>query len=78
LWRNALAIDRKYRFDCHGRQMQCLNVFIHDTVPPIALMRNYFFMDGDAKAVPGSSSAMARAFRLIPMRMPRQPCRRRA
>src|SRR6185436_17298677 len=40
------------------------NVFIHETVPQhCAREEFYFFMDGDARAVAGSFSAMARALR---------------
>lgn len=45
-----------------GDKCNAWNVFIHETVPARAPGREvYFFMDGDARAVPGSFSAMARA-----------------
>jgi len=45
-----------------GDKCNAWNVFIHDTVPAHCPDREvYFFMDGDARAVPGSFSAMARA-----------------
>ena len=47
-----------------GDKCNAWNVFIHDTVPARCPGREvYFFMDGDATAVPGSFSAMARALR---------------
>jgi glycosyltransferase involved in cell wall biosynthesis len=45
-----------------GDKCNAWNVFIHDTVPARCPGREvYFFMDGDATAVPGSFSAMAGA-----------------
>ena len=45
-----------------GDKCNAWNVFIHETVPAHCPDREvYFFMDGDARAVPGSFSAMARA-----------------
>src|SRR5437868_1383166 len=45
-----------------GDKCNAWNLFIHDTVPAECPGRPvYFFMDGDARAVPGSFSAMARA-----------------
>jgi glycosyltransferase involved in cell wall biosynthesis len=45
-----------------GDKCNAWNVFIHETVPARAPRRDvYFFMDGDARATPGSFSAMARA-----------------
>ena len=45
-----------------GDKCNAWNVFIHETVPAHCPGREiYFFMDGDARAVPGSFSAMARA-----------------
>jgi glycosyltransferase involved in cell wall biosynthesis len=45
-----------------GDKCNAWNVFIHETVPAYCAGRNvYFFMDGDARAVPGSLSVMARA-----------------
>src|SRR5688500_10969951 len=45
-----------------GDKCNAWNVFIHDTVPAHCPERDvYFFMDGDARAVPGSFSVMARA-----------------
>ena len=45
-----------------GDKCNAWNVFIHETVPTRAPDREvYFFMDGDARATPGSFSAMARA-----------------
>ena len=45
-----------------GDKCNAWNVFIHETVPARCPERDvYFFMDGDARAVPGSFSAMARA-----------------
>jgi glycosyltransferase involved in cell wall biosynthesis len=42
-----------------GDKCNAWNVFIHDTVPAQAPGREiYFFMDGDARAAPGSFSAM--------------------
>lgn len=47
-----------------GDKCNAWNVFIHETVPAQCPGREiYFFMDGDATAVPGSFSAMARALR---------------
>lgn len=45
-----------------GDKCNAWNVFVHDTVPDHCPGRDvYFFMDGDARAMPGSFSAMARA-----------------
>lgn len=45
-----------------GDKCNAWNVFVHQTVPTHCPDREmYFFMDGDARAVPGSFSAMARA-----------------
>jgi glycosyltransferase involved in cell wall biosynthesis len=45
-----------------GDKCNAWNVFIHETVPAYCAGRDvYFFMDGDARAVRGSFSAMARA-----------------
>jgi len=45
-----------------GDKCNAWNVFIHETVPAHCPDRDvYFFMDGDARAVRGSFSAMARA-----------------
>ena len=45
-----------------GDKCNAWNVFVHDTVPSRCADRDvYFFMDGDARAIPGSFSAMARA-----------------
>jgi glycosyltransferase involved in cell wall biosynthesis len=45
-----------------GDKCNAWNVFIHETAPARCPDREiYFFMDGDARAVPGSFSAMARA-----------------
>ena len=45
-----------------GDKCNAWNVFIHETVPAGCPKREvYFFMDGDARAVPGSFSTMARA-----------------
>ena len=45
-----------------GDKCNAWNVFIHHTVPTRCPGREvYFFMDGDARAVPGSFSAMALA-----------------
>lgn len=50
-----------------GDKCNAWNVFIHETVPAQAPGRPvYFFMDGDARAVPGSFSAMARALESDP------------
>src|SRR5215472_15846729 len=50
-----------------GDKCNAWNVFIHDTVPDRVPGRNvYFFMDGDARAVPGSFSAMASALDASP------------
>lgn len=47
-----------------GDKCNAWNVFIHETVPAFCQGRDvYFFMDGDARAVSGSFSAMARALR---------------
>lgn len=45
-----------------GDKCNAWNVFVHETVPSACPGRGiYFFMDGDATAVPGSFSAMAHA-----------------
>ena len=45
-----------------GDKCNAWNVFIHETVPAHCPgLEVYFFMDGDARAVPGSFSVMARA-----------------
>jgi glycosyltransferase involved in cell wall biosynthesis len=45
-----------------GDKCNAWNVFVHETVPARAPDRDvYFFMDGDARVVPGSFSAMAKA-----------------
>ena len=45
-----------------GDKCNAWNVFIHETVPVHCPDRDvYFFMDGDARAVPGSFSTMALA-----------------
>ena len=45
-----------------GDKCNAWNAFIHETVPEYCPERDvYFFMDGDARAVGGSFSAMARA-----------------
>jgi len=45
-----------------GDKCNAWNVFVHQTIPQSAPGRDiYFFMDGDARAVPGSFSSMARA-----------------
>lgn len=50
-----------------GDKCNAWNVFIHDTVPAHCPgCEIYFFMDGDAKAVRGSFSAMARALQTHP------------
>src|SRR5688572_17008236 len=47
-----------------GDKCNAWNVFVHETVPTFCSDREiYFFMDGDARAVAGSFSAMARALR---------------
>lgn len=50
-----------------GDKCNAWNVFIHETVPAHCQGRDiYFFMDGDARAVPGSFGAMARALQSHP------------
>ena len=50
-----------------GDKCNAWNVFVHETVPTHAAGRDvYFFMDGDARALPGSFSAMARALEANP------------
>lgn len=50
-----------------GDKCNAWNVFIHETVPAQAPGREiYFFMDGDARVVPGSFGAMARALETEP------------
>jgi glycosyltransferase involved in cell wall biosynthesis len=45
-----------------GDKCNAWNVFVHETVPAYCPDRSvYFFMDGDATAVPGSFSAMRQA-----------------
>src|SRR6185503_10801147 len=47
-----------------GDKCNAWNVFIHETVPAQCAGRDtYFFMDGDARAVPGSFSVMAGALK---------------
>lgn len=47
-----------------GDKCNAWNVFIHETVPACCPGREiYFFMDGDARAVHGSFTVMARALR---------------
>jgi glycosyltransferase involved in cell wall biosynthesis len=47
-----------------GDKCNAWNVFIHETVPAHCASRDiYFFMDGDARVVRGSFTAMARALR---------------
>lgn len=50
-----------------GDKCNAWNVFIHETVSACVPDRDvYFFMDGDARAVPGSFTAMARALEANP------------
>ena len=50
-----------------GDKCNAWNVFVHDTVPDLCPRQEiYFFMDGDARAMPGSFSAMARVLRHEP------------
>src|SRR4029453_4025438 len=50
-----------------GDKCNAWNVFIHETVPTLTSGRDvYFFMDGDARAVPGSFGAMAPALEQTP------------
>ncbi len=50
-----------------GDKCNAWNVFIHETVPVFCQGREvYFFMDGDARAVPRSFSAMLRALKANP------------
>ena len=63
----------KRRFGVHlvsielGDKCNAWNVFIHETVPEHAPGRQiYYFMDGDARVVPGSFSSMARALEADP------------
>jgi glycosyltransferase involved in cell wall biosynthesis len=50
-----------------GDKCNAWNVFIHDTVPNRCPGHDiYFFMDGDARAVKGSFTAMARALEQYP------------
>lgn len=50
-----------------GDKCNAWNVFIHETVPANCPDSEiYFFMDGDARAMPGSFSAMARVMREDP------------
>lgn len=50
-----------------GDKCNAWNVFIHDTVPAHCPGREiYFFVDGDARVVPGSFTAMARALQQNP------------
>ena len=47
-----------------GDKCNAWNVFVHDTVPAHCPGREiYFFVNGDARVVPGSFGAMARALR---------------
>lgn len=69
-------IARRYRkkhADVHvvsiplGDKCNAWNIFIHETVPSNCPGRGvYFFMDGDARAVPGSFSVMAQALQEKP------------
>ena len=50
-----------------GDKCNAWNVFVHETVPARCPGRSvYFFMDGDARVVPGSFSSMARALQTHP------------
>ncbi len=50
-----------------GDKCNAWNVFIHETAPTCAPGREvYFFMDGDARAVPGSFTAMSQALERNP------------
>ena len=50
-----------------GDKCNAWNVFVHETVPALCPGQEiYFFMDGDARAIPGSFSAMATALRNEP------------
>jgi glycosyltransferase involved in cell wall biosynthesis len=50
-----------------GDKCNAWNVFVHETVPTQCPHREaYVFMDGDARAVPGSFSVMLRALRSHP------------
>ena len=50
-----------------GDKCNAWNVFIHETVPARCPGRSvYFFMDGDARVVPGSFTSMARALQTHP------------
>lgn len=50
-----------------GDKCNAWNVFIHETVPTHCIGRDfYFFVDGDARVVRGSFTAMARALREHP------------
>ena len=50
-----------------GDKCNAWNVFVHDVVPARCPSRDiYFFMDGDARAAPGSFTAMARTLRSEP------------
>jgi glycosyltransferase involved in cell wall biosynthesis len=47
-----------------GDKCNAWNVFIHETVPALCPARAvYFFMDGDARATPGSLAVMAQALK---------------
>ena len=51
-----------------GDKCNAWNVFIHEVVPERCAGRDlYFFMDGDARVLPGSFSAMARVLRDDPI-----------
>jgi len=50
-----------------GDKCNAWNVFIHETAPALCPGREiYFFMDGDARAVHGSFTVMARALQVNP------------
>jgi glycosyltransferase involved in cell wall biosynthesis len=50
-----------------GDKCNAWNVYVHETLPALcAGLEIYFFMDGDARVVPGSFSAMERALRAKP------------
>ena len=50
-----------------GDKCNAWNVSVHETIPRLCAGRDiYFFMDGDARAVAGSFSAMERALRARP------------
>jgi glycosyltransferase involved in cell wall biosynthesis len=50
-----------------GDKCNAWNVFIHETIPERCSGQEiYFFMDGDARAIPGSFTAMERVMRAEP------------